>query len=151
MSPTLRPARPDDAAALSALAYRATAFWGYSPAYLAGSRAELEITPAALSRAESAVMECEGQIGGFSLLELDGASGRLRFLLADPDCLGQGIERQLWRELLERARALRLEQLQIVSDPYAESFFVSLGAQRTGLVPSASIPGRHLPQLSYRL
>ncbi|WP_067619878.1 hypothetical protein [Alicyclobacillus acidiphilus] len=43
------------------------------------------------------------------------------------------------------------DELTIRPDPNAEPFYLAMGAQRVGEVPSGSIPGRMLPLLQYLL
>jgi hypothetical protein len=46
---------------------------------------------------------------------------------------------------------MRYERLLIQSDPFAEGFYLRLGADRIGEVPSQALPGRVLPLLVYPL
>lgn len=52
---------------------------------------------------------------------------------------------------MEVARALGLSSLLIDADPNAEGFYLRMGAERVGEVPSGSISGRMLPLLRYGL
>ncbi|NIQ29145.1 MAG: GNAT family N-acetyltransferase, partial [Acidobacteria bacterium] len=52
---------------------------------------------------------------------------------------------------VNRARSLGYERLLVQSDPNAEGFYLRLGAERIGEVPSRVQPGRLLPLLLFPL
>ncbi len=147
----IRPARPDEAAALSALALRSKAHWGYDRAFLERCRAELTLHPDDLPARRAAVAELGERVAGFVTLEGDPPRGEIGALFVEPDVIGSGAGRALWRHALDLARAEGFASLRIDADPDAEGFYLRMGARRSGLSPSASIPGRMLPQLTYDL
>ncbi len=57
----------------------------------------------------------------------------------------------MWEDAVTRARNLGREQLLIESDPHAEGFYLKLGAERIGKVPSQARRGRVLPLLLFPL
>jgi N-acetylglutamate synthase-like GNAT family acetyltransferase len=143
---TIREARPDEAAALSALAMRSKAHWGYDAEFLAACRADLTLTPREIT--ESASLVCEGAAGvlGFSRVVLmDERTAELDALFVDPTAIGCGAGKLLWERSLAAARALGAQDLVLQSDPHAEGFYLSRGARRIGEVASALLPGRTLP------
>jgi GNAT superfamily N-acetyltransferase len=71
----------------------------------------------------------------------------LEDLFVEPDAIGTGVGRLLIEHVRARARAEGMTSLSIDADPNAEAFYVAMGAVRVGESPSASIPGRMLPQL----
>lgn len=163
---TLRPARPDEAGALSALARRSKAHWGYSEAFLAACADELTLTaeqctPGAgrvsvtvAERGTDAAEVTAGSGGaaggrpvGFVALEVTPPEGELLHLFVDPSAIGTGVGHLLLAAATGEARAAGLVALTIDADPHAERFYTGLGAVRTGTVPSGSIPGRVLPRL----
>jgi GNAT superfamily N-acetyltransferase len=77
----------------------------------------------------------------------------LEHLWVRPDFHGCGLGRLLFGEAVRQARAVGATALGIKSDPNAESFYLKMGAVRTGL-EVYELPGnirREVPQLSYRL
>ena len=68
-------------------------------------------------------------------------------LFVDPPAIGSGAGRLLYRHVLETAGRLGFTRLTIDADPYAEPFYLAMGARRIGTAPSGSIPGRMLPLL----
>jgi GNAT superfamily N-acetyltransferase len=67
-----------------------------------------------------------------------------------PDRIGTGLGRVLWEDALAEAAAAGFEYLDIDAEPFAEGFYLRMGAERIGETPSGSIPGRVLPQLRVR-
>jgi len=63
--------------------------------------------------------------------------------------IGKGIGRQLWQHAIGSARRLRARYLLVDADPNAEQFYVEMGAERVGDVPSGVDPNRRLPLLRY--
>ena len=85
----LRPGLPGEADALSALALRSKAHWGYSAGFLEACRRELTLAESQLPSVTAAV--ADDTIAGFSLLEGDGPDGELAMLFVDPPWIGRGL------------------------------------------------------------
>jgi GNAT superfamily N-acetyltransferase len=151
MSPVVRAARPDEAAALSDLALRSKAHWGYDEAFLRVVRAELTYRPGEIAARRTAVAERHGVLLGFCTVDGEPPEGELGNLFVDPPAIGTGVGRLLWQHAVRAAAAAGFAALLIESDPQAEGFYAAMGAERVGAVPSGSIPGRSLPLLRYRL
>ena len=143
----IRAARSDEAAALSALALRSKALWGYSPEFLEQCRPELTLRAADLSARRAHVGEEAGTLLGFFTVCGVPPEGELDCLYVDPSAIGAGVGRALLRAAMALARTEGFVALAIQSDPNAESFYLRHGATRTGDTPSGSIPGRSLPLL----
>lgn len=144
----LRAGREDEAEALSELALRSKGHWGYDEAFLAACREELRLHPGEVAVRRTTVAEQDGRILGFATLEGDGPEGELGMLFVEPDAIGGGVGRLLYRHVLREAGRLGFTRLIIGADPYAESFYLAMGAQRIGETPSGSIRGRALPLLA---
>lgn len=145
--PVLRPARHEEAAALSDLALRSKGHWGYDAEFLAACRAELTLDPDELATHRTLVAEVDGRPAGFGTLEGVPPYGELGMLFVDPGLLGRGIGTVLLAALVERARKEGFHRLSIDADPHAEAFYLAHGAVRAGTVGSTSIPDRVLPRL----
>ncbi len=65
--------------------------------------------------------------------------------------MGKGLGRILFDTIAKHARSLGFTSLNIHSDPYAEAFYLHMGAKKVGDLPSGSIPGRTLPLLEVAL
>ncbi|RKT88708.1 Acetyltransferase (GNAT) domain-containing protein [Saccharopolyspora antimicrobica] len=147
----IRAAAPDEAAALSDLALRSKAHWGYDEAFLEACRAELTLRPDDLIEQRATVAQVGDRVVGFYTLAGRAPEGELTCLFIEPDHIGTGVGSRLWEHAVAAARALGLQRFTIDADPFAEDFYRKLGAVRVGVTPSDSIPGRELPRLIYRL
>lgn len=143
---SIREARPDEAAMLSALAMRSKAHWGYDAEFLEACRADLTITPQEIAESVSLVCERKASVVGFSRVVLmDERTAELDSLFVDPSAIGTGAGKLLWERSVAAARDLGAQDLVLQSDPHAEGFYLSRGARRIGEVASALLPGRTLP------
>lgn len=148
---TLRPARPEEAAEITALALRSKAHWGYGDAFLEACREELTWTADRVLHDDVLVVAAGDALVGFAARSGTAPSGVLDAVFVDPDHLARGIGRRLLDAALERARAAGFRALEVEADPNAEGFYLARGAIRVGEVPSGSIPGRVLPLLHFDL
>jgi pimeloyl-ACP methyl ester carboxylesterase/GNAT superfamily N-acetyltransferase len=143
----LRPGRPQDAVALTELALRSKAHWGYDDAFMAACRAELTLTAGQISARRTVVAEESGTgtPAGFVTLEGEPPHGVLGMLFVAPDAMGRGAGRLLYGHALREAARLGFTRIAIDADPNAEPFYRAMGAVTVGRVPSGSVPGRTLP------
>jgi N-acetylglutamate synthase-like GNAT family acetyltransferase len=149
---TLRSGREADAVALTELALRSKAHWGYDAEFMAMCRAELTITEARIAEATVIVAERDGGTIGFGCLSVkDDASGEIWDIFVEPSEIGQGIGNAIMAELIRQARAAAVRRLVVDADPHARGFYEKLGFRFARDVPSGSITGRTLPQLALDL
>ena len=148
---TIRPARPDEAAALSALALRAKGHWGYDAALMAAFTADLRVAPEEIAAGTITVATRDDAPCGFYQLLIHGEAAELDDLWIDPSAIGQGVGRALWQHAVAAARAHGCRELRVQSDPHAEGFYLAMGAERIGAKPSTVFPDRQLPLLRLKL
>lgn len=149
---SLRPGRPGEASALSALALRSKGYWGYDAAFLEACRDDLSLTDSEAS--ESVVAEVDGEVAGLALLASvpDRTDrGRLDMLFVEPSRMGSGVGGRLLAEAMVEASRRGWRTLLIDSDPGAEPFYLHHGARRVGDVASSVFPGRCLPLLELEI
>ena len=72
-------------------------------------------------------------------------------LWIEPTHMRRGVGRRLWDHAMAAARAIGFTAVLIDAEPHAEGFYVAMGAERIGAVPSTAIAGRLLPQMRFRL
>ena len=128
----LRPARAEDAPALSELAVRSKGHWGYDAAFLKRARAELTVRPEDVAHYVIRVAEERGRLLGFSAVDIDGAPAELLALWVDPVAIGTGVGRALLQDALGTAAERGAGGLLVESDPNAEGFYLHHGARRLG-------------------
>lgn len=148
----IRGARPEEAALLSALAFRSKAYWGYSTEFMEACREELSVSEAELRELSTFALEEDGAVVGFYALEpVSEGAVELGALFVEPAAIGRGFGRELLAHASAEARRRGFAKLVIQSDPNAAAFYASAGARVVGEKESASIPGRRLPLLELAL
>lgn len=148
---TLRPARPEEAPALSELCMISKAYWGYDAAFMNSCRAELTITAADFENAQIQVAVDGGKLAGMAQLMIEGASAELDKLYIHPDFIGAGIGGALFAWAVRQASDAGANVMTIDADPDAAAFYRRMGAVDNGASPSGSIPGRMLPHMRFDL
>jgi N-acetylglutamate synthase-like GNAT family acetyltransferase len=145
----LRRGRPAEAETLTELAMRSKAHWGYDDAFMAMCRAELTIAEERIAEATVIVAERGGRTVGFGGLSVtEGAAGEIWDIFVEPAEIGRGIGNSIMLELIRHAREAGARRLVVDADPHARGFYEKLGFRFSRDVPSGSIPGRTLPQLT---
>jgi GNAT superfamily N-acetyltransferase len=141
----IRRAVRGEASALTALAIRSKAHWGYDASFMQRVTADLEITPQLVDASAVFVAEDGSAVVGFYVLAVVDGMPMLLDLWIDPVAIGDGIGKQLWLHMLEEARRLGYPTIRIQSEPNAEGFYAKMGARRIGVAESTAMPGRMLP------
>jgi len=145
---TVRGARAGEAAALTALAVRSKAHWGYDDAFMRSSQASLTVGDADIAAGRVLVAERDHLVFGLARVEPDGELG---LLFVDPLALNRGVGRALFDAAAALARRLGARRMAILADPNAALFYERMGARFVSHAPSDAIPGRTLPLYEYDL
>lgn len=140
-----RAAHPPEAAALSALALRSKAHWGYDADFMKACVGPLTIAPEDFQEMEIVVVDGASGPVAFAALDVDRPEAHLDKAFVDPEAMGQGLGRALMGWAVTQARARGARMLLIESDPHAEAFYAAMGAEVVGRAASEAIPGRTLP------
>jgi N-acetylglutamate synthase-like GNAT family acetyltransferase len=135
---------------LTEIALAAKRHWRYPEEWIELWRSELIYSPERFVAEEIFVVERDGRVDGVCSLCFDGDSVELESLWVDPKAMGHGLGRVLLEEAIARARGRGVEEMVIVADPHAESFYEKFGAKRVGTKPSKPA-GRMLPELRLAL
>ena len=145
--PRIRRARQDEADALSDLAARSKAHWGYDAGFLERVRDAMTLRPEDVDQHEVWVLETTSgaPIGYHRVIRGDPAE--LEDLWVEPSAIGSGAGRLLFEHAVGVARRAGASALEIDADPNAVGFYERMGAVRIGETASNLIPGRTLPRL----
>jgi GNAT superfamily N-acetyltransferase len=150
----IRPARVEEAAALSDLCFRSKAVWGYDPEFMALMLAALGVAGEDIAAGDVWVATgADGQIAGVVALAPGDAPGALDLnkLFIEPRHIRSGVGRALLAHAIAEARRRGAGRLTILADPNAAAFYERAGAVRIGEAPSHAVPGRLLPLYEVRL
>jgi len=145
----IRAAHPDEAGFLSDLAVRGKEYWGYDADFLRDCRPQLAVWPDEVESRRVTVAEVDGVVVGFYSLEGGPPAGVLGLMFVEPGRIRSGIGRRLWDHAVATARDAGLAEFTIDSEPFAEPFYLAMGAVWTGSIPSSLRPGRELPHLTF--
>ncbi|MFI6146788.1 GNAT family N-acetyltransferase [Streptomyces sp. NPDC051109] len=126
----LRAARPGEAEQLTALVLRSKAHWGYDASFLASCAPELRIPAEEVAGRRIVVAEdaSAGRVLGLASLEGAPPVARLGLLFVEPEAIGRGVGRRLYRDALRRGAELGFRRLLIDADPHAAGFYRAMGA-----------------------
>lgn len=151
--PHFRRARPAEAAAITDLAMRSKAFWGYDDAFMAVLGPELTFTAQDLERplVRVDVLEVDGATVGIIKVCWRTELAYLSDLWIEPEAMGHGYGRLAFERAAEIGRAWGKGVMELEADPFAEPFYLHLGAVRVGMSPVAEVPGRSVPLMRYSL
>lgn len=144
----IRPANTNEAERLTQIALAAKRHWGYPEHWIKRWEADLTITPEYIDQNEVCVLDDEGEIKGFYALCVDGSNAELDHMWVEPTYIGAGIGKELFLDAMDRATALKVDAIEISSDPNAAGFYKRMGATEIGTTDS-EIDGapRKLPRL----
>ncbi|HMH45240.1 MAG TPA: GNAT family N-acetyltransferase [Pyrinomonadaceae bacterium] len=144
----IRPATPDEAEALTALAHAAKRHWGYPEEWISHWQTDLTITPDFIATNEVFVATIDNEIAGCCALVLSEKLIELEHMWIDPKHMRKGIGRALFEHTKRRAEELGSKTLELSADPNAESFYERMGAKRIGEVPADVLgQSRVLPRM----
>lgn len=137
--------------ALSELCLRSKGYWGYDAEFLEACRGELTLRKHELEQDHIWIAEGPQGVAGVLHVQTGGEEAVLDKLFIDPAAMGLGVGRLLFEKALALAEAHGAKTMSIDADPDAEDFYIKMGAETVGWVPSTVIEGRTLPFMRYWL
>ena len=148
----IRSAQGHEAQALTAIALKAKAYWGYPAGTLESWKQELTVSTQTITSRPSFVAVIGDEIVGFYSLSPSRDAWKLDDLWVLPRFMDRGIGRALVAHALETAARGGASSVTVDADPNAESFYLACGAERCGEVPAPipGEPGRVRPRLAFR-
>jgi GNAT superfamily N-acetyltransferase len=125
-------ASPDDAEALTRIAFAAKRYWGYPERWISHWSESLTITPEFVRDNEVYAAVVGGEPFGFYALAGTGHELELDHLWVSPAWIGSGTGRLLFEHAMDRAASRGAKHVEIEADPNAEGFYLRMGARRAG-------------------
>ena len=150
MAIEIRAAEAGDLPVLNGIARAAKGHWGYPEEWMEAWRDSLTLTADNLARwGVRVAVDAAGEVLGFCAISPARPRWIVEHMWVRPGEIGRGVGRALVRDALERAREGGAVGMEIESDPYAEGFYLRLGAKTVGAVPAPmpGAPDRTLPLL----
>jgi ribosomal protein S18 acetylase RimI-like enzyme len=126
----IRPARPEDAAALHALTIASKGFWGYPREQIRAWGETLDIAAAVAGDGEAVVAEIDRRIAGWAqvLAPSDGIAV-LDHLWVEPGSMRMGVGSALFRHAAEAALAMGARTMEWETEPNAAGFYTRMGGR----------------------
>jgi len=146
----IRRALPAEARALTRIAHAAKRHWKYPEAWMRLWRDALSLTPPFVERHPVYCAVAGASVLGFYALSGAGATRELEHFWVAPEQIGRGVGARMFEHAVATLRADSARVLRIASDPYAEGFYLRMGARRVGEWPSTP-SGRTLPLLVWEV
>jgi GNAT superfamily N-acetyltransferase len=146
-----RRAFESEAQFLSDLSFRSKSHWPYDPEYLEMCRRATHVTADNIAEWPFQVAVEQKEIRGFSAVCLVKGERMLDHLWLEPSHIGKGLGRKLFGLSVGDAVAMGWTEFTIAADPYAENFYLKMGAVRVGERESKIKPGFFLPLLKYTI
>jgi GNAT superfamily N-acetyltransferase len=126
----ISPAFPEDAEALTKLAFESKGYWGYPEHWLEIWRDQIEMTPEFIQR--NSVFKAvtrERKLLGCAGLEFIDDKWILAGFWVKPEIMGKGIGNALYQKIMKCAREEDAQIVQWESDPNAVGFYERMGAK----------------------
>jgi len=145
-------AKPEEAHALTQIAFAAKRHWGYPERWIQGWREILTMRPEFITANVAYCAIEENHAVGFYVLTTEDDGLHLDHLWIAPVSMGRGVGRALFEHATAQARNSGFDSIKIEADPNAEEFYKRMGAIRVGTAGS-EVCGetRELPVLVYRV
>ncbi len=144
-------AQKNDSNILTEVALKSKSFWNYSADLLESWKQDLTVPELMIQEMIVYKYVLDAKIIGFYILnQPKEKSIELEFLFVLPDYIGKGIGNQLIQHAFEKAVSLKCEQITVLADPNAASFYESKGFEIIEKKES-SIAGRFLPVMQLSL
>jgi len=128
--------RPENAGALTSIAFAAKRHWGYPESWILRWESELTLTSEYVTANPTFEAVAGGETVGFCAVIIRPGSVTLEHLWVLPAAMRRGVGRALFERAEQAARAAGASCLRIVGDPHAEEFYRRMGAAVTGLKPA---------------
>jgi len=125
-------ATPDQAKALTEIAFSAKRHWGYPDRWIQIWSPILTVSADFIREHDVFVALVDGEPVGFYAISIAGDKASLEHMWVMPVYMGGGIGKLLFNYAFSRCRELKVSVLEIESDPNAQGFYERMGAIRTG-------------------
>ena len=126
----VRRATPDQAEALTQIAFAAKRYWDYPERWIQIWSSILTISEKFIEKHPTYLANVEGKPVGFYAISIEKDKAILEHLWILPGYMGQGIGKALFQDAFEQCEESGVHTLEIESDPNAQGFYERMGARK---------------------
>ena len=134
----IRRSSPEEAATLTQIALDAKRYWGYPEHWIRHWEPDLTISSDFIREHHVYVFEENGEVRGFYALCVEDNKAELEHMWVTPSSIGTGVGKELFLDAMERAAALKVNEVELSADPNAAGFYTRMGATQIGETDSVS-------------
>jgi GNAT superfamily N-acetyltransferase len=125
----IRRADPSEFERLREIAIASKSYWGYEFERVRAWAASIDFSPQGLRGKELFVATVNGRLAGWASLIPAGAVAELDDLWIEPEAIGAGIGRRLFRHAAERATEIGCASMEWDAEPNAVGFYEKMGGR----------------------
>jgi GNAT superfamily N-acetyltransferase len=149
--PQFRRANAADVDAVRALITRSMGHWPRDAAYLAQAVELMSLDADDLERDEAWILEDGGDAIGFYRISIAGDSAEIEEFHLEPNRIGHGFGRTLFEHAVRRVKERGVSRLEWSCDEFALGFYLAMGGQITGSIPSGVTGDEPLTEMALRI
>lgn len=139
-----------DAESLTNLAAEAEAYLGYDEEFMEIYKIIYSVTPEIISENITCLLEDDGEIIGFYLVEQEAYLGILEYFYIKPKYMGKGYGKTMWNHMIDICEGLGILELEFVTSPQSKDFYINMGSMVIKEVTS-EVDNRIIPKLRYKI
>ena len=111
-------------------------YWSRPPEYLAAAAELMSLSPQDLRQDDAWVALVDGEVGGFYRISKTGEGAEIEEFHVEPRLIGLGVGRAMFEHATQRGRLAKARWLTWSTDRNALGFYIAMGGEVTGSVPS---------------
>ena len=127
------------------------AYWPHDASYLAQAVELMSLDVDDLERDEAWILDDGADAIGFYRISITGDSAEIEELHLEPDRIGRGFGRTLFEHAVRRAKERGVTRLEWSCDEYPLGFYLAMGGQVTGSIPSGIAGDEPLTEMAIRI
>ncbi|AOY74908.1 GNAT family N-acetyltransferase [Clostridium formicaceticum] len=147
----IRRAEAFESEALTNIAARSEAYWGYDSTFMKNFKRLYRVTEKfIIDNPTYAIVEGKEIIGFYGILSTETETS-LEFLYIEPTFIGKGYGKLLWTHMVSICRCHGIKEIALVTSPQAKEFYSKMGAKYIGDVDSIVAENKKVPKFIYKI
>lgn len=148
METTVRSALPKESELLTKIAFASKRYWQYPEEWIRLWSDELTVTREYIQSNQVFSAAVKDSVVGWYALSCAQTAWELAYFWVLPEKMGRGVGRTMMQHAMGLFLKSQAETITVVSDPHAAGFYLKMGFEKVGMLPSMP-EGRTLPILMF--